>query len=104
MIQYYFYLSGGRSGRPRQDSENSQDGNRRDSFEGSRRERRLSSNSSSKGGRSGKLEWFRRKMLHEEVNRNEKLILGDSVTQLPNRILEEDSLNKSLILWEIGYM
>lgn len=55
-MKYYFYLSGGRSGRPRQDSENSQDGNRRDSFEGSRRERRLSSNSSSKGGRSGKLE------------------------------------------------
>lgn len=29
-------------------------------------------------------------MLHEEVNRNEKLIFGDSVTQLPNRSLEED--------------
>lgn len=28
-------------------------------------------------------------LLHEEVNRNEKLILGDSVTQLPNRILED---------------
>lgn len=28
-------------------------------------------------------------MLHEEVNRNEKLILGDSVTQLPDRSLED---------------
>lgn len=72
MIKYYFYYSGGRSGRPRQDSENSQDGNRRDSFEGSRRERRLSSNSSSKGGRSGMLEYLRRKMLHEEVNSDKK--------------------------------
>lgn len=33
-------------------------------------------------------------MLHEEVNRNGKLILGDSVTQLPNRILEDIAWTK----------
>lgn len=33
-------------------------------------------------------------MLHEEVNRNEKLILGDSVTQLLNRILEDIAWTK----------
>lgn len=33
-------------------------------------------------------------MLHEEVIRNEKSIFGDSVTQLPNRILEDIAWTK----------